>query len=132
MPAMADERGLLGRLSGAEHGDFAGIEFDSVQVGSARVKRLIYRPGSRWSTDVKPLVGTDLCMHGHVGFLAQGHLRGEYADGCGFDFRAPHIVVIEPGHDAWVVGDESAVLIQFDFASDTLATLGLPSQHQHD
>ena len=45
---------------------------------------------------------------------------------------APHIVVIEPGHDAWVVGDESAVLIQFDFASDTLATLGLPSQHQHD
>ena len=61
----------------------------SSRLGNAHVKRLIYRPGTRWSTDVKPLVGTDRCMHGHVGFLAQGHLCGEYEDGCGFDFQAP-------------------------------------------
>jgi hypothetical protein len=132
MAMMGDQGGLLGPIAGAEHGEFAGIEVDCVHAGTARVKRLIYRPGSRWSTDVKPLVGTDQCMHGHLGFLAQGHLRGEYEDGCGFDFRAPHVVVIEPGHDAWVVGDEPAVLIQFDFATDTLAKLGLSNQHQHE
>ncbi len=118
-------------MAGAEHSDFAGIGVDVVTVGNARVKRLIYRPGTRWSTDVKPLVGTDLCMHGHVGFLAQGHLCGEYEDGCGFDFQAPRVVVIEPGHDAWVVGDTDAVLIQFDFGVDTLGALGLPDVHRH-
>jgi hypothetical protein len=129
---MIDQDGLLAPLAGTEHEVFAGIEVDAVSVGAARVKRLIYQPGSRWSVDVKPLVGTESCMHAHVGFLAKGHLRGEYADGCGFDFRAPFIVVIEPGHDAWVVGDEPAVLIQFDFSSATTAALGLPPQHVHE
>ena len=129
---MSDQGGLLGPLAGAEHEQFAGVEVDCVRAGTARVKRLVYRPGFRWSTDVKPLVGTDHCMHGHLGFLAQGHVRGEYADGCGFDFRAPHVVVIEPGHDAWVVGDETAVLIQFDFETDTLVKLGLPNEHHHE
>lgn len=129
---MSDQASLLGPMIGSEHGEFAGIEVDWVKAGTARVKRLIYRPGFRWSIEVKPLVGTDQCTHGHLGFLAQGHLRGEYADGCGFDFRAPQVVVIEPGHDAWVVGDEPAVLIQFDFETDTLATLGMSNQHHHD
>ena len=123
--------GLLGPIDGAEHSDFAGIGVDVVTVGNARVKRLVYRPGTRWSTDVKPIVGTDLCMHAHIGFLAQGHLCGEYEDGCGFDYRAPAVVVIEPGHDAWVEGDEDAVLIQFDFGVDTLGALALPDAHRH-
>jgi hypothetical protein len=54
-----------------------------------------------------------------------------YVEGCGFDFPAPRVVVIEPGHDAWVVGDEEAVLIQFDFGVDTLGALGLPDVHRH-
>lgn len=128
---MTDHGGLLGPIPGAQHEVFAGIEVDAVPAGAARVKRLVYPPGLRWSTHVQPLVETELCMHAHVGFLAQGHLRGQYADGCGFDFRAPHVAVIEPGHDAWVVGDQAAVLIQFDFEADTPAILGLPAQHQH-
>lgn len=129
---VSDQGGLLGPIAGAEHDEFAGVEVDLVRAGTARVKRLVYRPGFRWSTDVKPLVGTDHCMHGHLGFLAQGHIQGEYADGCGFDFRAPHVVVIEPRHDAWVVGDDPAVLIQFDFETDTLVKLGLPTEHHHE
>ena len=50
-------------------------------------------------------------MHGHVGFLSSGHVRGQYGDGCAFEFTAPEVVVLEPGHDAWVVGREPAVLI---------------------
>jgi len=129
---MGTDEGLLAPLAGTEHEVFAGIEVDAVSIGRGRVKRLIYQPGTRWSVDVKPLIGTEYCMHAHVGFLAKGHLRGEYADGCAFDFRAPFMVVIEPGHDAWVVGDEPAVLIQFDFAAGTVDTLGIPPEHRHD
>ena len=46
-------------------------------------------------------------------------------------FRAPQVVAIEPGHDGWVVGDEPAVLIEFDFEQDTLARLGMPAAHRH-
>ena len=129
---MGDEGVLLGPIIGAEHDEFGGVEVDCVRAGTARVKRLIYRPGFRWSADVKPLVGSDHCLHGHLGFLAQGHIRGEYTDGCGFDFRAPQVVVVDPGHDAWVVGDEPAVLIQFDFETETIAKLGMSTEHQHD
>ncbi len=130
---MSSERDvLLEPIVGAVHEDFAGTQADVVRAGRARVKRLIYPVGARWSTDIKPLVGTDWCMHAHVGFLARGHLRGEYPDGCGFDFRAPAGVVIEPGHDAWVVGDEPAVLIQFDFERETIDRLGVASRHGHD
>ena len=45
---------------------------DQARAGAARVKRVVYPPGFRWSVDMKPEVGTDLCMHGHVGFLASG------------------------------------------------------------
>ena len=52
-------------------------------------------------------------------------------DGCTFEYTAPQVMVIEPGHDAWVVGDEPAVLIEFDFERDTIATLGLRGRHEH-
>jgi hypothetical protein len=70
-------------------------------------------------------------MHAHVGFIAQGRLAGEYPDGCTFDFTAPQAVYIEPGHDTWVVGDVPVVLIQFDYADDTLGRLGIDGEHHH-
>jgi streptogramin lyase len=70
-------------------------------------------------------------MHAHIGFLARGRIQGEYRDGCTFDFSAPQVVRIDPGHDAWVVGDEAAVLIQFDSEEGTARRFGLPSQHKH-
>ena len=78
-----------------------------------------------------PIIGTPLCEHAHVAFLARGHIRGEYEDGCEFEFVAPTAVVIEPGHDAWVVGDEPAVLIQFDYEGDTARRFDLPERHSH-
>jgi hypothetical protein len=55
-----------------------------------------------------------------------------FADGCVRDFVAPQVVVIEAGHDGKVIGDEPAVLIEFDFEGDTAARLGLPETHKHD
>jgi hypothetical protein len=95
------------------------------------VKRAVYPPGFRWSTHMKPIVGTPHCLHAHVGFLAQGHIRGEYSDRCGFEFRAPRVFVIEPGHDAWVVGSAAAVVIEFDAEGETARRFGIPEMHRH-
>jgi hypothetical protein len=122
---------LLADLEGAEHRELGGARIDIVRTGGTRVGRVVYPPGFRWSTHMKALVGTESCEHAHIGFLARGHVQGAYADGCRFEFVAPRVLVIEPGHDAWVVGSEPAVLIQFDAQGDTARQFGLPERHQH-
>lgn len=122
---------LTGPLDGGFHSEFAGIGIDVFEAGDARVKRLVYGVGGRWSEHVKPHVGTDWCEHAHVGFLVKGRLAGEYPDGCTFDYVAPIGVHIDPGHDTWVVGDEPAVLIEFDFGPSTVERLGISAEHSH-
>jgi hypothetical protein len=122
---------LLDPLREGEHRDIAGVQLDIVRTGACRVKRVIYPPGFRWSIDMKPIVGSELCMHAHVGFLARGQVRIQYADGCVLEFVAPQVVAIEPGHDGWVVGDEPAVLVEFDFERETVNRLGMPEGHHH-
>jgi hypothetical protein len=122
---------LLAPIAGADRREVGGVKIDIVRAGNGRVKRVVYPRGFRWSTHMKPAVGTDFCAHAHVGLLARGHVRGEFADGCTFDFVAPRVVVLEPGHDAWVVGEEAAVLIQFDAEEDTPSRFGLPEEHRH-
>src|SRR5207244_12475426 len=117
---------LLAAVKGATHRYLGRVRLDVGRAGDARVKRMIYPAGFRWSTDMKPVVGTDLCMHAHVGFLARGEIHIEYADGCTQEFVAPQVVAIEPGHDGWVVGDDPAVVVEFDFEGDTVSWLGMP------
>ena len=116
---------LLAPLPNADHREMGGVLIDTVRTGNSRVKRIVYPIGFRWSQNLKPLIGTELCQHAHVGFLASGHLRIQYADGVIEDFVAPQVVAIAPSHDGWVVGDEVAVLIQFDFEGETVERLGL-------
>ena len=80
---------------------------------------------------MKSIVGTDFCMHAHVGFLARGHVQIRYADGCVADFVAPTVVAIDPGHDGSVIGDEAAVLIDPNFEADTARRFGMPEIHGH-
>lgn len=122
---------LLAPVKGAERREIGHVQLEVGRAGAGRVKRLVYQPGFRWSTDMKPIVGTDLCMHAHVGFLARGQIHVQYPDGCVLEFSAPQVVAIEPGHDGWVVGDEPAVLIEFDFEGDTVERLGMPTSHRH-
>ncbi len=128
---MTEFDALLAPIPGAVRKEFAGAQVDIVPAGAARVQRIVYPPGLRWSTEMKPLVGTDLCMHGHIGFLARGQFIVEYPDGCTVTFDAPAVVVIDPEHDGYVGGDEPAVLIQFDFERETNERLGLPERHSH-
>jgi hypothetical protein len=128
-PSKADA--LLATVKGATHRYVGHVRLDVGRAGAARVKRMIYPAGFRWSKDMKPVVGTDLCMHAHAGFLARGEIHIEYADGCVVEHKAPQIVAIEPGHDGWVVGNEPVVLIEFDFEGDTVNRLGMPDAHRH-
>jgi hypothetical protein len=122
---------LVAPIEGADTRELNGVRVDTVTVGEARIQRVLYPVGYRWSTHVKPVVGTELCEHAHVGFLARGRMDGEYEDGCTFSFVAPAPLVVEPGHDAWVVGDEAAVFIGVDFEGDTAARFGVPPRHAH-
>ena len=122
---------LLAAVKGAERRNIGHVQLEVGRAGAARVKRMIYPVGFRWSKDMKPVVGTDLCMHAHVGFLARGEIHIEYADGCVVEHKAPQIVAIDPGHDGWVVGKEPVVLIEFDFERDTVNRLGMPTSHTH-
>ena len=122
---------LTAPIEGACRKDVGGAVVEVVRAGNGRVKRSVYPPGFRWSTHMKPNVQTDLCMHAHIGFLARGAIAGEFHDGCAFEFTAPQVVTIEPGHDAWVVGDEPAVLIEFDSEEGTARRFGLPAEHRH-
>jgi hypothetical protein len=132
-PAKAQARKdpLLAPVRGAERRNIGHVRLEVGRAGEARVKRMIYPPGFRWSKDMKAAVGTDLCMHAHVGFLARGRIHVEYADGCIVEHAAPQIVAIEPGHDGWVVGREPAVMIEFDFERDTIRRTGMPETHRH-
>jgi hypothetical protein len=118
-------------IKDARHHEVGGVKIEAVAAANGQIKRIVYPRGFRWSTHMKPVVGTDLCMHGHVGLLSSGRVQGVYRDGCAFEFSAPQVVVLEPGHDAWVVGHEPAVLIQFDAGGETAQRFGLPSEHRH-
>ena len=128
-PRRADP--LLSAVKGATHRYIGHVRLDIGTAGAARVKRMIYPPGFHWARDMKPVTGTALCMHAHVGFLVKGEIHIEYADGCVVELKAPQIIAIDPGHDGWVVGKEPVVMIEFDFHSDTVARLGMPEAHKH-
>ena len=118
-------------VKNARHSEVGGVAVDEVTAGDGRIKRVIYPPGWRWSTHMGPVTHTDSCQHAHVGFLVQGAMVVQYEDGCREEYAAPAAMVIAPGHDGWVVGDESAILIQYDCGPQTCNRLGLPMRHEH-
>ncbi len=84
-----------------------------VTIGSTMLARTRMEPGWRWSNDVKPIAGTDLCMILHKGYCLSGTLNVQAEDGTEVQIGAGDGYVIEPGHDAWVVGDEPYVGLDF-------------------
>lgn len=82
-------------------------------VGSTFLSRGRMEPGWRWSNDVKPIAGTDQCMILHKGYCVSGALVVRADDGTETRIKAGDGYVIEPGHDAWVDGDEAYVAVDF-------------------
>jgi hypothetical protein len=84
-----------------------------VKIGNATVGRAIFEPGWRWSTSVQPLVKTKSCEAPHFQYQISGVLRVKMDDGSEFDCRAGDVSLLSAGHDAWVVGNEPVVVVDF-------------------
>ena len=82
-----------------------------VTAGELTLVRGTFEPGWRWSVDVKPIMGTDLCPVHHTGMLLAGRMHIEYSDGSAVDLRAGDVFDFPPGHDAWVSGDEPCTTV---------------------
>jgi hypothetical protein len=87
---------------------------DIVHLGGTTAARLTLEPGWSWSTCIKPVAGTDSCQHRHVGVLQSGRMRVTHDDGSVVDIDAGEVYVIEPGHDAEVVGDQPVIGFEFE------------------
>lgn len=91
-----------------DHGHVDVLRFGSVAIG-----RELLEPGWRWSVHVKPIAGTARCEFHHLSYLIEGRIGVEARDGEVREFAAGDVVDIAPGHDAWVVGEQPAVSIDF-------------------
>ena len=89
-----------------------------LNIGNSEIGRLIFAPGWRWSEHVKPIAGTDLCEAPHFQYHVAGTLRIRMADGAEFDAGPGAVTSLPSGHDAWVVGDEDVVVIDWFGASE--------------
>ncbi len=84
-----------------------------VTIGGTTIVRGTYEPGWKWSTHVKPIVKTDSCQAGHTLYTISGRMRLRMDDGTEKEVGPGDACVIAPGHDAWVVGNEPCVAIDF-------------------
>jgi hypothetical protein len=90
---------------------------DVVHMGAETAARMTFEPGWKWSDCVKPVAGTDSCQLRHVGVVDSGHLHVRHEDGSEIEVGPGEAYVIEPGHDAWVVGDQTFVGYEFESRS---------------
>ena len=84
---------------------------DVITLGDFTMGRGVFEPGWRWSDDVKPIAGTDSCQVRHTGFCVSGQMTVKFDDGSEVTVGPGDVVALEPGHDAWTVGDEACVIL---------------------
>jgi hypothetical protein len=93
--------------------EFPKGRLELIKIGGATVGRAVFEPGWKWSTSVQPLVNTRSCEAPHFQYHVSGVLRIKMDDGSEFDCRAGDVSLLPSGHDAWVVGKEPAVVVDF-------------------
>lgn len=90
-----------------------GGEVAVVDLGEVKAMRLTLEPGWKWSENVKPIAGTDSCQVHHIGYQVAGRMAARADDGSQQEYGPGDVYNIPPGHDAWVVGDEAVVSVDF-------------------
>jgi hypothetical protein len=93
--------------------EFPKGRLELVKIGGATVGRAILQPGWRWSTSVKPIAGTQSCEAPHFQYHVSGVLKVVMDDGTELECRAGDVSLLPSGHDAWVVGNEPVVIVDF-------------------
>lgn len=98
--------------------EFERGKVELVHLGGGVIGRLILEPGWRWSQHVKPLAGTAWCEAPHFHYQVSGRLQVQLQDGTEFELGPGNVAFLPSGHDAWVVGDEPVVLVDWYGAGD--------------
>ena len=89
-----------------------------LSIGTGEVGRLVFEPGWRWSNDVKPIANTASCEAPHFQYHVSGQLAIQMDNGEEFIAGPGDITCLPSGHDAWVVGDEAVVVVDWYGASN--------------
>lgn len=89
-----------------------------VNLGGGPVGRATFEPGWQWSKHVKPIAGTDSCRAPHLGYFISGRMAVRMDDGGEMEFGPGDIMICPPGHDAWTIGDEACVFIDWQGSGD--------------
>jgi mannose-6-phosphate isomerase-like protein (cupin superfamily) len=97
---------------------------DVVTLPGLNFLRATFQPGWKWSNDVKPLAGTNTCQVHHNGYVESGRMTIVMDDGATFDVGPGDVFVCPPGHDAYTVGDEDCVVLDFSSSAASYAKKG--------
>ena len=101
--------------------DFPKGRLELLKIGGATIGRAVFEPGWRWATSLQPLVNTKSCEAPHFQYHVSGVLRIKMDDGAEFDCKPGDVSLLPSGHDAWTVGDEPAVVVDFQGMMDYAA-----------
>lgn len=93
--------------------EFPKGRLELIKIGGATVGRAVFEPRWRWAESVQPLAKTKSCEAPHFQYHVSGILRIRMDDGTEFDCKAGDVSLLPSGHDAWVIGDEPAVVVDF-------------------
>jgi hypothetical protein len=114
-------------MAGVETRDFSSPDetrrpekttVELVNLAGGQIGRYTFHPGWKWSECIKPVVGTDSCQVEHIGYVVSGRMHVQHEDGTEGEAEPGAVYRIAPGHDAWVVGDEPAVFVEFQGAAN--------------
>ena len=88
-------------------------KIDVTNIGDTPIGRATFEPGWKWSTSVKPIVQTESCQINHTMYVISGRMHVRMDDGSEQEFGPGDTGIVPPGHDAWVVGNETFVGVDF-------------------
>jgi hypothetical protein len=109
------QKGNLEDVKADVHGRIAK---HSVVLEGVTVTRVVFGPDARWSEDLKPDAGTESCQLPHVALVLEGRLHVVMDDGSEEEFGPSDVMLLPPGHDAWSVGGERCVFVEFSRGND--------------
>jgi hypothetical protein len=103
--------------------EFPKGRLELIKIGGATIGRATFEPGWRWAESVQPIVKTRSCEAPHFQYHISGILRIRMDDGIEFDCKPGDVSLLPSGHDAWTVGEQAAVVVDFqgmiDYARST-------------
>lgn len=109
------QKANLDRIDPDVHGRIAKA---SAELDGVTVTRVVFGPGARWAEDLKGYAGTESCELPHVALVLEGRLHVRMDDGSEQEFGPNDVMLLPPGHDAWTVGDQACVFVEFSRGND--------------